>query len=276
MVIPKDILVQHPGLDDWCILSGYRGSISHGTYVNCIDPNSIDDKDVMAICIPPLDEHYFGLKQFGSRGTQEIKYREWDIVVYEVVKFIRMLQQGNPNVLCMLWLEPNHYIKVTPPGQLILDNRELFVGRHVYMPFIGYAHDQLHKMTHHAFHGHMGAKRKALVEKYGYDCKNAAHLIRLLRMGAEFLKDGRMNVLRHDATQLLEIKRGEWTLGQVLKEADRWFKLAEEAYLRSTLPVQPDNKLIVGLATDVLKLGLFGEYASCEPPIEEDEEEIQL
>jgi len=61
----------------------------------------------------------------------------------------------------------------------------------------------------------MGTKRKMLVEKYGYDCKNAAHLIRLLRMGVEFLKDGRLYVMREDAKQLIEIKRGEWTLEQV-------------------------------------------------------------
>lgn len=33
----------------------------------------------------------------------------------------------------------------------------------------------------------MGEKRKQLVAKHGYDTKNASHLIRLLRMGMEFL-----------------------------------------------------------------------------------------
>lgn len=43
---------------------------------------------------------------------------------------------------------------------------------------------KLHKQH---FSGYMGEKRKAMVRKYQYDVKNAAHLIRLLRMGAEFL-----------------------------------------------------------------------------------------
>lgn len=34
-------------------------------------------------------------------------------------------------------------------------------------------------------------------------------------------------VRRHDAQQLLEIKRGEWTLDQVKAESDRLFKNAE-------------------------------------------------
>jgi hypothetical protein len=41
----------------------------------------------------------------------------------------------------------------------------LFVGRHVYKPFVGYATQQLYKMEHGAFKGYMGEKRKALVER---------------------------------------------------------------------------------------------------------------
>lgn len=57
----------------------------------------------------------------------------------------------------------------------------------------------------------MGERRKALVRRHGYDTKNAAHLIRLLRMGIEFLQSGELLVDRsgHDAGELLAIKRGE-------------------------------------------------------------------
>lgn len=103
---------------------------------------------------------------------------------------------------------------------------------------------------------HMGTKRKALVDKYGYDTKNAAHLIRLLRMGAEFLKTGELEVERRDATQLLEIKLGEWTLEQVQKEADWGFKMAEMAYQGSTLPAGPNMPGIEQLVIDVVQLGL--------------------
>lgn len=222
-------------------------------YVPSTDPNSIDDKDVMAVSVPPL-EYYFGLQEFGSRGTQEIKRHEWDIVVYEARKFIKLLAQGNPNVLMMLWLNDNLYIKITDAGRLLIDNRRAFVGRHAYKAFIGYARNQLHRMTHLAFEGYMGTKRKTLVEKFGFDCKNAAHLIRLLRMGIEFLKDGQLYVQREDAKQLLEIKRGEWTLEQVRAEAEHGFQIAEQAYLASTLPVGPDVDLINKLAVEVVSM----------------------
>ena len=255
MKIPRNLLDAHPSLGEWAILSAYRGSIAHGMYVPSTEPNSIDDRDVMAVCVPPL-EYYFGLKEFGSGGTKEIKHGEWDIVVYEARKFIRLLARGNPNVLMMLWLDNRFYLKVTEVGRLLLDNRDVFVGRHVYQAFVGYARSQLHKMTHCAFQGYMGAKRKALVEKYGYDCKNAAHLIRLLRMGIEFLRDGQLYVRRDDAEQLLTIKRGEWTLEQVKTEAESGFQAAEEAYRTSTLPPGPDMDRINELAVEVVRLAI--------------------
>jgi hypothetical protein len=100
--------------------------------------------------------------------------------------------------------------------------------------------------------GYMGAKRKELVRKVGYDAKNAAHLIRLLRMGIEFLVEGDLHVERADAEQLLSIKRGEWTIERVRDEAERLFKLAEEAYVRSSLPPKPDTQKAEKLCMDIV------------------------
>lgn len=89
--------------------------------------------------------------------------------------------------------------------------------------------------------GYMGQKRRELVRRVGYDAKNAAHLIRLLRMGIEFLTEGTMHVERADAPELLDIKRGAWPLEKVKSEAERLFQLSQEAYVRSSLPPEPDR-----------------------------------
>lgn len=261
MSVPKDIISSNPELLR-SILSGYRGSIAHGMYIPNKDPLSVDDKDVMYVVVPEID-YYFGYppgwgsnKVFPVKGTKEIKKNEWDIVVYEARRFIELLARGNPNVLMMLWLEPNHYINITNSGQMILDNKNLFVGKHAYHSFTGYAYGQLHRMTHNAFQGHMGDKRRTLVEKFGFDTKNAAHLVRLLRMGIEFLNEGILHVQREDASELLEIKKGEWSLDRITKEADRLFKLSEETYLSSKLPNKPDYEAINELSIDVIKTAL--------------------
>ncbi len=253
MSIPKDILDKNPGVGEWSILTAYRGSIAHDMYVPKNDPNCIDDKDVMAICIPPL-KYYFGLSEYGSRGTQEIKQGEWDIVVYELKKMIGLLEAGNPNVLSMLWVEDRFITHITEEGKLLRSNKHLFVGRHAFHSFSGYAKRQLHRMTHMAFNGYMGAKRKGLVEQFGYDTKNAAHLIRLLRMGIEFMNEGELYVTRKDNIELLEIKRGEWSLERVKEESDRLFKRAEEAYDRCKLQNKPDHDAVEKLCMDILQM----------------------
>jgi hypothetical protein len=75
--LPHEITDGEPGLGPWAILHGYRGSVAHGMYEPPENPLSIDDKDTMAICVPPL-EYYYGLSEYGSRGTREIKRGEWD------------------------------------------------------------------------------------------------------------------------------------------------------------------------------------------------------
>ena len=100
--------------------------------------------------------------------------------------------------------------------------------------------------------GYMGKKRRELVRRVGYDAKNAAHLIRLLRMGIEFLTEGTLHVERVDGPELLDIKRGEWTLDRVKTESERLFQLAQEAYVRSTLPAEPEDKKAERLCVEMI------------------------
>ena len=107
------------------------------------------------------------------------------------------------------------------------------------------------------FKGYMGNKRRELVERFGYDCKNAAHLIRILRMGIEFLTEGTLYVEREDKYELMDIKRGAWPLDKVKVEAERLFQLAQEAYVRSPLPPEPDRdraeQLLISIVSDYHK-----------------------
>ena len=276
----------------------WRGSVAHGMYVPQSDPDSIDDKDVMGVYIGPL-EHYLG---FGRKDVYEQWEGEWDCVFYEVRKFVGLLLNCNPNVLSLLWLEPNGIIYESAIGARLRQQRDLFVTKKAYHSFSGYAHAQFKKMIsfnqeaqalmqqleeqliafgidpessdagsalrHVGGHpfigattemmeivkryrgerrryysgGYMGKKRRELVRRVGYDAKNAAHLIRLLRMGIEFLTEGALRVERADAPELLDIKRGVWSLEKVKNEAERLFQLSQEAYVRSPLAPEPDRR----------------------------------
>lgn len=310
----------------------YRGSVAHGMYVPPENPDSIDDIDLMGFCFGDL-EHYFGLKEWGSRGTQESMHGRWDVVVYEIRKAFSLLLQGNPNIMSMLWLHPQHRILFDPPAQRILQNRHLFAGKHVYNAFAGYAHAQLEKMEsrdpeelreymavtaelkHRGMHpnhkgeifpepdrstgegkdagnwatdrllarlthyhkkgenlGYLGEKRKQLVLKHGYDAKNAAHLIRLLRMCIEFMKTGTMSVYRLDAAELLDIKMGKWALWRVKEHAEELFTEARQARDASILPDKPNwegaQRLLIEILSDHFEMPRKTVSSAVSAPVE--------
>jgi len=223
------------------ILLGFRGSIAHGLYVPPSDPNSIDDKDLMGVYIGP-PEHYIGFPRRTCDKALEYMREPWDIVHYEVRKFFSLLLKQNPNVMGLLWLDETLYKYVGLWGEAMIRRRDWFASREAYYSFVGYARSQLSRMERFEHHGRMGAKRKALVELHGYDTKNAAHLIRLLRMGIEYLRDGELRVLRtHDAQELQDIKAGRWDMDRVKEYAADLFDVAESAHQNSPLPPKPDR-----------------------------------
>ncbi len=293
---------------DEIFLLAYRGSIAHNLYVPKNDPNCIDDVDLMGFAIGSI-ENYFGLREWGSRGTKEVKQGHYDVVYYEIRKAVSLLLQGNPNILGMLWTRPADFIIRSPIGNMLIENRALFRGKHVYNAFAGYAHSQLTRMESRnkdelslylnvtaelkyrgahpnhkgecfekneptgleltanewllekltAYHkkgenlGYMGDKRKRLVLEHGYDAKNAAHLIRLLRMCIEFMSTGDLVVYREaDREELLAIKAGKWPLVEVKALADQLFVDAKAARDASGLPNEPERVKVESLMVDCL------------------------
>ena len=267
------------------VMVAWRGSVAHGMYVAPETDTGIDDKDILTVYIPDLS-YYFGTKVPPS--GKDLRHKEWDCAAYEIKHFVHLLSHGNPNVLSSLWLKPEMYIHLDDAGRKLVENRHLFATKKAYHSFGGYAHGQMKRMTSFTdpevpsscgcegkFHiegctvqgergrgsskrfatGFMGAKRKGLVEKFGYDTKNAAHLIRLLYLGVEFLKTGNMTVDRRDAgdaDKLLDIKKGKWLLQDVKVEAGMLFNNMREAASTSPLPEAPDTEAIDDLLTNIL------------------------
>lgn len=240
-------------LEPYCILRGFWGSIAHNTYEENV---THDDKDIMGIFVPPEDV-VFGIRNMETIErmiNEKLSQKRtviWDIVYYSLPKYLNLILKQNPNVIMLLWLSDKHYITKTKFGKRLIDVRDKLISKRCYDSFCGYAHGQLHRMTHHAPTGRMGAKRKELVERFGYDVKNASHLIRLLKMGLEVLTTGEMQVERSDNNMLLEIKRGEWPLKKVLEYSDKLFQLMDEAYVRSPLQNRVDESVVNVLCEEI-------------------------
>jgi predicted nucleotidyltransferase len=249
--IPKRLIPSN------CILSGFRGSIAH----NLHSQNSIDDIDLMAIYVAPIT-HYIGIHvdMAHKRGIQTI-YNEFDMVIYEIRHFTNLCLRFNPNIIPLLWLNEDHYLTKKLPGKLLIENRDCFSSKRAYTTLTGYANSQLENVHKSEFRGYMGVKRKALVEKFGYDCKNACHSIRLLKMGIEFLETGRLNVYRtKDKDQLSDIKGGKWALSEVKDYAACLYEDAKKAYEKSHLPEKPDSDTINEIFMEIISDYIYEEY----------------
>lgn len=219
------------------------GSHSHGTYIAPETPSGVDDVDLMVIVMPP-PEFKLGLKKFEHASFQHGRY---DVVVYDYEKWMTLLLKQNPNVIGTLFLEKEDYFIPQEYSHIIrkvLNNTDLIISKQMATAFLGYAQSQMYKMTHQAHQGYMGNKRKMLVEKFGYDVKNAAHMIRLLRMCGETMATGKVVVRRPDAQEIMDIKQGKWSMAEVMAESDRLIAKAREAEANSQLPNKPDTRFI--------------------------------
>ncbi len=249
-------------LPDWArdsvVLMGIRGSHAHGTYIPPAHEYGTDDVDVFVVTVQPVD-WYLGLDSYrlgGKLGRHaEITSGPLDVVVYDVRKFCWLLAKGNPNVHAWLWAPEDCYLDTPRAGMMMIADRRAFLSQRVLVATAGYAAGQLHRMTHFRRDGYMGAKRKALVERHGYDVKNAAHCMRLLMQGKELADHGHVRVRWEgaEAKILKEIKLGKWTLTGVRELAEWMFSQFNEAREASGLPVDVDRAVCNRIVCDVIR-----------------------
>lgn len=316
-------------LEDRIILKVYKGSCSYGTN------HDNSDVDIGGICIPPNQYlyGYYSFEQYESKNYIHFpSYKETgqpaDAVIYGLHKFVKLAFDCNPNIIETLFTDPIHILYCSRLGNMLLENRKLFLTKKAKFTFGGYAFTQMKRLTNklpmeetksrqlkleqkenhlkvraikiqHRLtqlflleslnhedikeiwelrnendtinrrlaaigeeraeidrlmgggnHNHHGS-HAGLIEQYGYDVKHAMHLIRLLHMGLEILTEGECRVLRPDNNYLLAICYGEYTLDQIQQEAEKLFRLLDEAYANSKLCDTPDVDKVNQLLMDI-------------------------
>lgn len=242
------------------ILYGFRGSIAHNLHIprEADDVFGVDDIDMFGLYCFPL-EYYLSLEgYYHHKEVVDEKIGADDTVEYELHKAFHLLSGCNPNIISFLFNKEEHYTHISDAGRLLLDNRTIFFSRkRIRDGFAGYAYSQLNRLTEHAYKGYMGDKRKNVVDEYGYNTKNAATLIRLLRQGVEVLETGQIQTFREkDRQELLDIKTGKLTLVGVQDLAEIEFKKLDAAFEKSSLPMENSNARINELLVEMMKMEL--------------------
>ena len=96
--------------------------------------------------------------------------------------------------------------------------------------------------------------RAAIEAEFGYDTKHAYHLIRLLRMGSEILRDGSVIVKRPDKDELLEIRRGKYKYDELLTMAEDLKADVDRNLSTSPLPKEVDMEKINHEMMDIIDI----------------------
>ena len=163
----------------------------------------------------------------GGRG------REYDVTVYAITKYFRLLSENNPNIIDSLFVPHNCVLHCTPIGDMVRDRRTLFLHKGCWPKFKGYAYGQVKRMQNKNPTG----KRKAIVDEFGYDVKFAYHIVRLLNEVEQIMLECDLD-LQRSAEQLKAIRRGEWSYERLEQYFVDKEKQLETLYLDCTLPAK--------------------------------------
>lgn len=145
------------------------------------------------------------------------------------------------------------------PLQDIMDRRALPMPKGIETDVANNMADRLRLLRARYHSAYMGEKRRGLVKKHGYDTKNAAHLVRLLKMCEEFMRTGilRVRMPTHTVYMLKDIKRGAYSLEGVKALAEDLFSRCRLARDASDLPDRPDyasiNQLLTTLTLEEIR-----------------------
>lgn len=118
------------------------------------------DMDVYGFCIPPKDlvfPHLAGeIPGFGKQVQRFEQYqehhvkdgpdKEYDFTIYSIVKFFQLCMENNPNMTDALFVPQRCVLQCSRIGQMVRDNRKMFLHKGSYHKFRGYAMAQLHKI----------------------------------------------------------------------------------------------------------------------------------
>lgn len=116
-----------------------HGSQAYGTAL----PTS--DTDIRGVAIAPK-EYYLGCTQVFKQAEQ----KDPDLTIFELRKFLAMASECNPNVLELLYTDPeDHLERRDPLGNTLLEMREWFLTTRVRHTFSGYATQQLRRINTH-------------------------------------------------------------------------------------------------------------------------------
>lgn len=206
------------------VLEGVTGSTAYGLATK----NS--DVDIKGIYMLSLED-VLRIRFNPEHTTKDNHDPDW--VYHEVGKFMKLAASGNPTITELLYLEK--YTALKPVGQLLVDNRKIFLSTPGIMnAYRGYAFAQAKKLSKRQEEG-MDGYDSSLKNRYA---KHTRHCFRLLLQAKQLLETGTLQVRVTEEERKWLFKMGEQTPETVVDAF-----MAEDSKfkdIKSVLPDEPD------------------------------------
>lgn len=190
----------------------------------------------------------------GMESFDIFEDKNTDTVIYSMKRFVELAMKGAPNVLEILFSNPENILYCDEKiGKMLLDNRDMFLSKRIYYSFKGYAKNALKDAE------------KRLETNPKKANKYAMHYIRLCLEVITLLNSNDLtDVLKNNRDMLMWIRNGSMRHGnkftEEFYESVRDFEnLLEKAYQNSLLPDTVDVKKMSGLLVKMNKEFLKGE-----------------
>lgn len=153
------------------------GSISYGTN------NENSDIDIRGIFIETPDE----LLSLQKRQTHFIDPIT-DTILYSLQEFITLLCSCNPNIIELLGTNKEHIIYETELMKSLRENTHLFLSKHAYLTFAGYANAQLRRLENALAHDEYDAydKEQHILKTVKYELSRTENDFKLLNDKNEY------------------------------------------------------------------------------------------
>lgn len=225
--------------------------------------NDNSDSDIYGFCIPKRDvvfPHLQGIIPGFGRQVQKFEQyqqhhimdgdKEYDFTIYGIIKYFQLCMDNNPNMVDSLFVPRHCVLYTTRVGELVRENRQLFLHKGSWHKFKGYAYSQLHKAQYSI--PMEGTARRADYDKHGYSTKFAYHVVRLILEVEQILAEQDLDLMRNKE-QLKAIRRGEWSKEEVREFFNKKEKDLEDLYKTSSLRYKPDEEAIKSLLLNCLE-----------------------
>ena len=222
------------------------GSELHGAKVQ-----GTDDLDIYGVYIEP-PELVLGLESMPhfvwSTAGDDVRNgpNDVDVTLYSLKKWAGLACKGNPTALHFLFAKNATQNFV---WKEIVSSKNVFLARTCVKQFVGFADDQLKRMTGHKGRDKKG-QRPEIEVKFGYDVKAAMHTLRLLYECRELVLEGQITLPRPERELLIRVRTGKYSMDRVIKMAHELFSECEDAAQRSTLPERIDHGVVSRLVAE--------------------------